>query len=59
MKEIKSINDCTNEEEVRILLNNRYNNWYSEPSNREKRLKYYKEYYRKRKLESARACMNK
>lgn len=59
MKEIKSINDCETIEEVKTLLNKRYNNWYSNPSNREKRLEYYKEYYRKRKLESMRTCMSK
>lgn len=59
MKEIKSINDCKTIEEARELLSKRYKNWYSEPSNREKRLKYYKEYYKKRKLEEMRACMGK
>lgn len=51
MREIKSINDCETQEEVKNLLNDRYNRWYEKPSNREKRLEYYKEYYRKRKLE--------
>lgn len=59
MKNIKSINDCTTQEEVKTLLNNRYNNWYSKPANRERRLEYYREYYRKRKLENMRACLNK
>lgn len=51
MREIKSINDCETQEEVKNLLNDRYNRWYKKPSNREKRLEYYKEYYRKRKME--------
>lgn len=59
MKEIKSINECETIEEARELLNKRYSNWYSKPANREKRLEYYREYYKKRKLENMRACMSK
>lgn len=59
MKEIRSINECETQEEVRTLLNDRYNKWYENSSNREKRLEYYKEYYKKRKRESMRACLNK
>lgn len=59
MKEIKSINECETIEEAKELLNKRYDNWYSKPANREKRLEYYKEYYKKRKLENMRACISK
>ena len=53
MREIKSINDCQNIEEFKELQSQRYNNWYKKENNRKKRLEYYKEYYRKSKLQKA------
>lgn len=51
--EIKSINQCETIEEWRNLQSRRYNNWYKKDGNRAKRLEYYKEYYRKNKLQKA------
>lgn len=53
MNQVKSINECKSEEEIKELLNKRYNNWYKKEDNRKKRLEYYREYYRRSKLEKA------
>lgn len=53
MEEIRSINDCKTIEEFKQLQSQRYNDWYKKDDNRAKRLEYYKEYYRKRKMQQA------
>lgn len=53
MEQIKSINQCKTVDEVKALLNGRYDDWYKKEENRKKRLEYYKEYYRKNKLKQA------
>ena len=51
--EITSINQCETIEEWRDLQARRYKDWYKKEDNRKKRLEYYKEYYRKSKLQKA------
>lgn len=51
--EITSINQCETIEEWRDLQARRYKDWYEKEDNRKKRLEYYKEYYRKSKLQKA------
>lgn len=49
--QITSINECKTIEDFKELQARRYKDWYKKEDNRKKRLAYYKEYYRKRKLE--------
>lgn len=50
MKKISSINECQTIDDFKDLQRRRYQEWYSKKENREKRLEYYKEYYKNRKL---------
>lgn len=51
--EITSINQCRTIEEYKELQTRRYKDWYKKEDNREKRLEYYKKYYRENKLRKA------
>lgn len=53
MNEITSINQCKTAEEVKELNSRRYKDWYKKDGNREKRLQYFKKYYRESKLRKA------
>lgn len=51
--QITSINECKTIEDWKELQSRRYKDWYKKDDNRAKRLEYYKEYYRKRKMQQA------
>lgn len=53
MKNKKSTRDCQTVEEMKELAYERYKEWYEKGDNREKRLEYYREYYRKSKMQKA------
>jgi len=51
--QITSINECKTIEDWKELQSRRYKDWYKKEDNREKRLEYYKKYYRENKLRKA------